>query len=1430
MAFNINAQVILSGPKNIRAVTKQIKSQLSTISAPVTIKLDKSTTKNLGNFNRGIKQLTANLSNLQASSTSADVSIRKLVAGLGTLSSLSTKVSTAHAHVASSVKRSGQEIAVARNELQEFGKDAALAIRRFTAFTVATTVVFGFVRAIGKATGAALDYEREIVKITQVTGAGVAKIGQLKKSIDDLSVSLGVDANELASLSRIFAQTGQSIDQVRASIRSVARSSLAPSFGEMKNTAEGLIAAMAQFNIAADQSEQVLGSLNKVSKRFAVESEDLISVIRRAGGVFSTAAGQMKDPQEALNELIGLFTAVRSTTRESADTIATGLRTIFTRIQRRGTIEFLKQFNIELLDAKGNFVGLFPAFQKLSTGLKGLVQSGDAVKLSAITEELGGIRQVGKLIPAIVNFNKALSATKIAAEGAAEGLGKDVSLALQPLGKQFEQVASRFNTLIRTISESKTFQNLAKVALSTANAFLSVAEALTPLIPLITTLATIKITRGLFQFGQGFVGGLKKGKGAEGAGGSVGTFIGGGGGAAPAPKPTGGEKILATAVRENVAAIRLNTTAVNKVAGVLTQSSVKLTTTTTNLITSNVNIVSSIGNLIGALNRNAANRGFGGGFRPRKFARGGVVRGPSHAQGGVLAELEGGEAVIPRGYFRGSRVGRKNLEERRLAAIQRQSGAGLSAREVSDLRRELSVERKAAKGGGPFSGKTTAGGKGIIIDPTRGTKGLTKAEAKLFKKVAQIPDDPSVETFGGAFLEEPGRSVRLKGQVGPGVVKGALAQSSLFKVAKGAKRGSQLQRVFASVESQMANKKDFNLIAESLLPDLGKAVEDTILAQVVKAIQSGAGQLSSATRMSVDKSQIGRILKDTNIDNVIGNIYEAILINAGVPYSGADRDTSNAPFDFPSGLGPIAKRFTGGNLAKVPTDAKTRYTNSNVASFLTKARDRETARLEEFLAVAFDSYSTESQLVGQFPQPRQKQSGSGKSSLGLAKELFAKRTQFRAAGGPIFSPRGTDTVPAMLTPGEYVINRSSAQAIGYGQLDKINRFAAGGKVKYLNEGDRVRTPAGVTRTTQSPATSGLVDKFGMAAVAITGMTAAIAGLDFSSFGNLLASAGSLAVTFAILEGQFQLGILSKATGLLGKIPAVGNLAGAAGAGKAAFGRTPFAPIPGRLPAFPLSAPVKGFQGLLAKSGNALNAFNKSLGVGSGLLKGFAGLLIAAIADPLIDKGIDAIFGTLKEVSPGIRGRAGLTEREAALAGGVSGGLKGGISGASLGAMIGALGGPIGAGVGAAVGVALGGVVGAFRAAEDQRIFNMFSRISESGDRLSRSFELLERTSGNLGRAQQATFEQNLSKFTRDLSQAGNRLQDFSTRFTTGNLRTVRRGKGGPGPTASKRMGARNQFSEDWVFEGEGLKSLEEPQVVVQRSRHQGDNEGVPEEH
>lgn len=47
-----------------------------------------------------------------------------------------------------------------------------------------------------------------------------------------------------------------------------------------------------------------------------------------------------------------------------------------------------------------------------------------------------------------------------------------------------------------------------------------------------------------------------------------------------------------------------------------------------------------------------------------------------------------------------------------------------------------------------------------------------------------------------------------------------------------------------------------------------------------------------------------------------------------------------------------------------------------------------------------------------------------------------------AKGGGVNSPRGTDTVPAMLTPGEFVINRRAAKRLGLAALQKLN--VAGG--------------------------------------------------------------------------------------------------------------------------------------------------------------------------------------------------------------------------------------------------------------------------------------------------------------------------------------------------------------------------------------------------
>ncbi|RLI50335.1 hypothetical protein DRO61_03995, partial [Candidatus Bathyarchaeota archaeon] len=366
----------------------------------------------------------------------------------------------------------------------------------------------------------------------------------------------------------------------------------------------------------------------QVSKDFAVEAEDLISVIRRTGGVFAQAAGNTKGTITALQELTAVFTAVRSSTRESADTIAAGLRTIFSRIQRKSTISFLKQFGIDLVDAQGKFVGIFPAFDKLSQRLETLIKQGDALTLSAIAEELGGIRQIGKLLPAIAQFDKARKALTAAQKGAVTGLGTDVAKALDTIDNRVKRIRESFNALIRQVFESDAFQTFAKGFLSGSQAIIdaasSIFKTIEPILPLLTTLGTIKLGRA--------IGGL---------------FSGGLGGALGSAASTVTGSATAQAAQKTANLTQTNNTLLSTANNTL------------KLINSNLTKLISV-NTSGFRSSSAASfsgrRRASGGAIP-KFADGGRVYGPSHAAGGVIAELEGGEYVIPKKYAKGTPKG-----------------------------------------------------------------------------------------------------------------------------------------------------------------------------------------------------------------------------------------------------------------------------------------------------------------------------------------------------------------------------------------------------------------------------------------------------------------------------------------------------------------------------------------------------------------------------------------------------------------------------------------------------------------------------------------------------------------------------------------------------------------------------------------------------
>ena len=1016
MAFNINAHVILQGPKNIKAVTNNIKQQLAGISVPVNLQ-----TGQVSNASKQITTLNKGMKTLQASAASTSKSLKNVQVATAATAGGFSKSSSAAGKMGKNLRSVAAQTKQAAGAMQTLGRETALTFKRFAAAGIVTATVFRLGSAISAATVNALEFQREMVKLEQVTGKSAAQLGKLRGAITSTSKELGINANELANIARLFSQTGQTIREVESSMKAIARSSLAPTFGDMEQTAEGLIAALSQFGIKASQAEQVLGSINRVSKKFAVESQDLIAAVRRAGGVFAMAAGEFKEPIQALNEFNAIFTAVRSTTRESAETIATGLRTIFTRLQRRGTIDMLKGLGIELTNTEGKFIGLYESFKVLSKQLDSIVQKGDAVTLSAITEELGGMRQVGKLIPAIREFRKAEAALAEGAKGAVEGLGGDVKKGLVPLIKQFEILGARFEDFIRKISDSRTFQNLARFAIDTANAFITLGESLAPILPLLTQLAAMKIAKGAFAFGQGFFGSTKGMGGAGGLGARVGGVVSG--------KPSGAAASSASALATNSAALNKNNTALNSLSKSIS-----------------TNFASSAKNLISAMSRleksfSASISRMGGARGPRRgFSAGGLVPGRGNRDT-VPAMLTPGEFVINKGST--NAIGAGNL-----AGMNRYAAGGKVRRTknyygnirpssvASGNAQRVGVNKLSSRRDATPTGRTeSSSGELRQVDV------LTKAEARAYKsQVNAVTSDDIGDVYGGAFLRPAGLTQNLVGKVNKGEIDAQLNKSPGYRILKTATGDPDAMDLIKSIEKRSKDVFKFSLRSRGLGKGVSESVENSIYTGVKQAMDLGSDQLATSTRSAkLTASDDAAIMKNANIDNVIGNVFEMILLRAGVPFSEKDRDAANAPFDFPAGLGSVAQNF-GGGLETVTSDAKSTYNTSNIKSFISKVKNQKAADFMGELAPTFERIgnAVRSGDAGMFSMTNTKN----------PKDKFETRRSraisFFNKGG---RATGTDTVPALLTPGEFVVNKSSAQSIGYGNLKEMNRYAAGGVVR-----------------------------------------------------------------------------------------------------------------------------------------------------------------------------------------------------------------------------------------------------------------------------------------------------------------------------------------------------------------------------------------------
>lgn len=986
-AFNLTAQINLQGPNNLKPIVSKIKKELGNIKASVNLDIKGSSIKNL-------TAATSKLNNLTKAATNANASIVTLNQSLSTLATNFNNISsTSSASIAninntvkavSSVKKAVNQTT---SEIEEFGKQSGLAIRRFAAFSVATGAVYAFTSALSSAFKEFVVFNKEVVRLSQVTGQSTAQLKSVTDEITRLSTGLGVASADLLTVTTTLAQAGLSAQDTRVALEALAKSSLAPSFENIQDTTEGAIAAIRQFGLQTYELEAALGSINAVAAAFAVESGDIITAIQRTGGVFASSSKGVSEGTDALNEFIAVFTSVRATTRESAETIATGLRTIFTRVQRGRTIDFLKQFKIELTDMEGKFVGPYEAVKRLSEGLQGLDPRD--LRFSQIVEELGGFRQIGKVIPLIQQFATAEQALGVAQRGTSS-LTKDAATAQESLAVQFTKTREAFLALVRDLGESTAFQSTVGITLNLANSLITLAGALKPILPLLATFAAIKIGSGLRDYATGFSRGFGGGRG--GAGGIPPVVPGGGG---PAPTVGGGPA---------AASISANTSAISNLNNLVSALSQHINTLNTTINKTNAILAT----------------------RPttRGFATGGLVPGSGNRDT-IPARLTPGEFVIRKKAVEA--IGADNLHHMNKYAaggrIFQQDRVGAAILKFQNPNETTPVSEQDIITSSKPNNKDALKSifEGINKQYTVVRAGLSKDLRNQFNKAIDSGIMAGVNrTVRSLFESGGGQEGIFAGLLPPNnpAVSGTGNKKNFLASINAGAKATFFEEILTRIENQgvYSDREDANRPFDFMN---GLQVSSSKLFPALSGIQ----YVDAKSSASAAKVKGGR----KSIAAKIGS--QIILENSG-QLSG-------------TAIGNTAKnqKILSALMASNNIQKGMRITEINGLPGLNsvKIRDLET------LAKQPDS-----------PIIVVKQGGF--------KVAKAKQPELRAAGGSI---SGEDTVPALLTPGEFVVNKESAQRIGYANLHKMNRadrvkgFNKGGIVGYAKGGGVSAATGGV---------------------------------------------------------------------------------------------------------------------------------------------------------------------------------------------------------------------------------------------------------------------------------------------------------------------------------------------------------------------------------
>ena len=348
------------------------------------------------NANTGILDFTKLTSSIKSSGTTLQEYSQQLL-------KLGPQGKQAFNELASSVAKSEIPIKRLSGLLGEFGTVLKNTIR----WQISSSLIHGFMGSIQQAYGYAQDLNKSLNKIQIVTGLSDNQMAKFAQSANTAAKALSTTTTKYTDAALIYYQQG---------IR------------DEKEIAERTNTTIKLANVTGQSAETVSNQMTAIWNNFAKGGENLeyyADVITALGAATASSSDEIAQGLQkfaAVADTVGLsyenataaLATITATTRQSADTVGTGLRTLFSRLQSLSLGETLEDgvnltkyskalatVGVNALDAQGQLRAMDDVLSDLGEKWQTLSDA----QQTALAQTVGGVRQYTTLMALMENFD-----------------------------------------------------------------------------------------------------------------------------------------------------------------------------------------------------------------------------------------------------------------------------------------------------------------------------------------------------------------------------------------------------------------------------------------------------------------------------------------------------------------------------------------------------------------------------------------------------------------------------------------------------------------------------------------------------------------------------------------------------------------------------------------------------------------------------------------------------------------------------------------------------------------------------------------------------------------------------------------------------------------------------------------------------------------